>query len=162
MEYLYTKKSKVNGTGLYSKKSFKADERIGVIHGNIEIVRKFTPKLSAMSWNWIGVGRYTWINTKQSPFRFINHSCEPNTYIKGKRLVYALTKIDANTELTMDYSLTEADPDFWLPGGCTCGSKHCRKKVGPIYSLPLKEYNRLEKIITAPFRKIFQVEMRKR
>jgi uncharacterized protein len=161
MEYLYTKKSKINGTGLHTKRPFKKEERIGVIHGNVEIVKKFTPKLSAISWNWIGIGRYSWINTKLSPFKYINHSCDPNTYIQGKRIVLALKPISADEELTMDYSLTEADPDFWLPGGCTCKSTNCRKKVGPVYSLSVAEFKKLKPRITAPFRKIFAVELKK-
>jgi SET domain len=162
VNHLYIKHSKINGSGLHTKVALKKGDRVGVIHGEVEIVRKFTPKLSELSWNWIGIGRYSWINTKNSPFRFINHSCTPNTYISGKRLVIALTNISAEEELTMDYSLTEADPDFWLPGGCTCKAGDCRRKVGPIYSLSVKDFKKRQRIITEPFKKIYEVELRKK
>lgn len=162
MKHLFIKKSPINGSGLHTKLAFNTNDKIGTIHGDIEIVKKFTPTLAALSWNWIGAGRYSWINTQHSPFRYINHSCNPNTYIQGKRQVIALKKIRADEELTMDYSLTEADPDFWLPGGCSCGSKQCRGKIGPVYSLSHKDFKRLEPIITKRFKKIFLVELNKR
>jgi SET domain len=161
VNHLYTQKSSINGHGLHTRTPLKKGERVGVIHGDVEIVRKFTPKLSEMSWNWIGIGRYSWINTKNSPFKYINHSCAPNTYISGKRQVIALKNIATDEELTMDYSLTEADPDFWLPGGCTCQAPTCRKKVGPVYSLSARDFQKHLKIITAPFKKIYEVEAKK-
>lgn len=160
MEHLFLKKSKINGTGLYTNRTIKRGERVGIIHGDIEIIRKWTSHLSKISPNWIGIGRYSWINTKSSPFRYINHSCEPNTYIQGKRIVIALKDINQNDEVTMDYSLTEADSG-WCIEKCNCGTKSCRKKIGPITSLPLKTFQEKKRIIPENFQKIFLVDHKK-
>ncbi len=158
---LYIEKSQINGNGLHTDCKIIKGERIGVIHGPVEIVHKFTGKLIKNSLNWIGIGRYSWINTNESPFRFINHSCEPNAYIIGKRIVVALKNIEAGSEITMDYSLTEADPDYLVPGGCRCKSKNCRHEIGPIFSLTQEQFQKAKPLITPPFQKIYNVEAKR-
>lgn len=158
---LYIKKSRIIGNGLYTDKAIKKGERVGVIHGPVVIVHKFAGKLVEQSLNWIGIGRYSWVNTKDSPFKYINHSCDPNTYIVGRRIVVALRNISAGEEVTMDYSLTEADPDYTVPGGCRCGAKNCRKIVGPIQSLTRRQYNSLKHLINPHFRRVYEVDERR-
>ncbi len=157
MDHLYLKTSKINGTGLHTSKKIARGSRIGNIVGEVIIVKKWTPYLSKISPNWIGIGRYSWINTKNSPFKFINHSCEPNTYILGKRTFIALKPIQAGEELTMDYSFTEADKG-WEISKCGCGSKQCRKKIGPITTLDLQTFKKNESLIPENFKRIFRVD----
>jgi SET domain-containing protein len=61
-------------------------------------------------------------------FRYINHSCAPNTYIRCTRdraEFYALRNIAAGTELTADYGETQHDGKLT----CRCGAKSCRGKI---------------------------------
>ena len=58
-------------------------------------------------------------------FRWINHSCEPNTYFRctpDRAEVYALRSIRAGEELTCDYG--ESQHEGKLP--CRCGASNCR------------------------------------
>jgi SET domain-containing protein len=60
-----------------------------------------------------------------SPFRYVNHSCDPNLTIRvGDRWVrfYARRRIDPGEELTCDYG------DSYHEGSlaCACGSPKCR------------------------------------
>lgn len=160
MDHLYLKASKINGKGLYTSKDIKKGERVGNIEGEVEIIRKWTTALSLKSPNWIGIGRYSWINTKNSPFKCINHSCSPNTYILGKRTVIALVDIKKDSEVTMDYSFTEADSG-WNIYPCNCGSKNCRKNIGPITSLDINTFKNNISIIPENFKKLFLVDYRK-
>lgn len=160
MDHLQVKRSLINGHGLYTRKQIDKNSKVGIIQGEIEIVKSFTSKLSLQSLNWIGIGRYSWINTKNSPFKNINHSCEPNTYISGKQTVIALRKINPGEEVTMDYSLTEADKG-WSIESCTCGSKNCRKVIGPITSLSDAEFKTHISLIPENFKRIFRVEKKK-
>lgn len=160
MDHLSIKTSKINGKGLHTSKKFKRGERIGTIEGEVIIIKKWTAYLSKISPNWIGIGRYSWINTKDSPFRYINHSCAPNTYILGKRTFIALKDIAADEELTMDYSFTEADKG-WEISNCGCNNSNCRKKIGPITTLDLKTFKKNESIIPENFKRIFKVDYRK-
>lgn len=53
-------------------------------------------------------------------WRFLNHSCQPNAVVEGRRLV-AIRAIAAGDEVTFDYHCTEYDMD--APFLCHCG--HC-------------------------------------
>ena len=159
MSDLIVKKSNINGSGLFTKRTFKAGEKIAHISGEIHVFRKFTPEISERMMDWIGTGRFSWINTDDSIFRFINHSCEPTAYISGRRTVTALTDIDPETEITMDYSLTEAEPGWFI--SCHCGAKNCRGKIGPISSLSKSEFKKKKKYIPKNFQKIYEVNLKK-
>ena len=58
-------------------------------------------------------------------FRFINHSCAPNTFFRctpERAEIYALRAIRPGEELTVDYG--ESQHDGKLP--CRCGAAACR------------------------------------
>ena len=154
MKKLYVDKSKIAGTGLFTEDSVKKHEHIAFIDGPIVVFKKFTPKISKKMINWIGVGKYSWINTDQSIFKFINHCCEPNAAQITKRKVVATKNIVANSEITIDYSLTEAEPG-WSINPCKCGAKKCRGKVLPINKLPRSTFNNRKKYIPEVFKKIY-------
>ena len=63
----------------------------------------------------------------QEPERYINHGCEPNTYIKtinGVRWVVAYRNIAAGDEITYDYCINSYGNKEWE---CGCGHPRCRK-----------------------------------
>lgn len=55
---------------------------------------------------------------------FLNHSCEPNTYVNDDWLLVAMKGISKGEELTMDYGTVD-----WFDYGfrCNCNSPGCRK-----------------------------------
>ncbi len=62
----------------------------------------------------------------------IGHSCNPNCALKvvGHRaLVVTLYQINANVELTLDYSLTSTDSHESWKMTCNCGDYNCRKII---------------------------------
>jgi SET domain-containing protein len=65
----------------------------------------------------------------QSPERHINHTCNPNTYVKtiaGIRYVFALADIAAGEEITYDYCINGFGDTIWQ---CNCGSARCRREI---------------------------------
>ena len=61
-------------------------------------------------------------------FRFINHSCEPNTFFRctpERAEVYALRDIAAGEELTVDYGETQHNGRL----ACRCGAARCRGRI---------------------------------
>jgi hypothetical protein len=61
-----------------------------------------------------------------SPERYINHSCDPNSYVYSvDRVRFLLTKRDiaAGEEIVVDYSINAVDGDVWE---CRCGASGCR------------------------------------
>ena len=58
-------------------------------------------------------------------FRFINHSCEPNTFMRctpTRAEFYARRAIRAGEELTVDYGDSHHDGKL----ACRCGASRCR------------------------------------
>jgi len=137
---IYIGKSKLHGKGLLALKNIKRGEVIFIIKGkkiNFLINNKTRAKMAG--WNWIGYGKNTWIDPVNYGFYF-NHSCRPNSAVKGKTRVVAIRDIKKNEEITFDYSLSEADI-FWHIK-CDCGSKNCRKIIRSIQFLPRKIFTK--------------------
>lgn len=55
-------------------------------------------------------------------WRFLNHSCAPNAYLRGLALT-ALADIEEGAEITFDYNTTEWD--IAHPFACACGAPAC-------------------------------------
>ena len=74
----------------------------------------------------------------QPPECYINHSCNPNTYVKtvdGIRKVFALCNIRSGEEITYDYCINGFDNVVWT---CNCGSPCCRHTIhSDFFHLPL-------------------------
>lgn len=65
----------------------------------------------------------------QNPERHINHSCDPNTFVKMMlevRYVFALQPISRGEEVTYDYCINGFGDTIWQ---CNCGSSRCRKTI---------------------------------
>jgi SET domain-containing protein len=61
-------------------------------------------------------------------FRYLNHSCSPNTFIRivGTRVeFYSLRGIRVGEELTCDYGESHHEGKR----RCRCGSEHCRRFI---------------------------------
>jgi GNAT superfamily N-acetyltransferase len=72
------------------------------------------------------------------PERFINHACDPNTYIRtiaGDRYVVALRDIRPGEEVTYDYCVNGDGDTEWA---CACGSPACRRRhLSGFFHLPV-------------------------
>jgi hypothetical protein len=65
----------------------------------------------------------------QPPERHINHSCDPNSYVKtlhGRRFVIALRDIRPGEEITYDYCINGGGDTVWT---CHCGAARCRHEI---------------------------------
>jgi hypothetical protein len=56
------------------------------------------------------------------PFRFLNHSCDPNAMFRGRELV-AIRRVPRGDEITFDYNTTEWE--LATPFPCDCGALRC-------------------------------------
>ncbi len=65
---------------------------------------------------------------------FMNHSCDPNCVILGRTKVVALRRIEAEEEVTFDYSTDVGWEGFSM--ACKCGAKSCRKTIRSYAHLP--------------------------
>lgn len=76
---------------------------------------------------------YTWFAFQCSPTelllcegidRYMNHSCDPNTWWQDDNTLVACREISPGTEVTYDYSTTEISLPFTMP--CSCNAPNCR------------------------------------
>jgi uncharacterized protein len=139
MRKVYVKNSSIEGKGIFASKVIKRGEIISYFKGEKYKITNQSKQDALANPNWIAVGKNTWMDTNP-PLRFTNHSCNPNASIKGKVTLVALRNIQKNEEVTIDYSITEGDPRWFMK--CLCGEKKCRKVVSSVQSLPYEIYKR--------------------
>ena len=60
---------------------------------------------------------------------FINRSCDPNMWMQDAFTFIARRDIQTGEEITADYALFEADPNFVSKWKCRCHSPLCRERV---------------------------------
>lgn len=170
-------KSTIKGKGVFATINIKKDEHMFHIDSNLlpsytlEEIDK-NPKLKANSdhSDYVGHARYV---IDFSPSSYMNHSCDPNCYVKMKTIaikdVYALRDINRGEELTQDYTLTAVDQfagmGFWEEK-CKCESKNCRGILtGDFFTLPdsiqLKFYRNLPPSIIRKYHHCFKTLTKK-
>lgn len=118
--------SRITGRGLFAGTVIPARAKIGEFEGEVipiaEARRRAAGKRIVAI---IELERYAIdASVTRRGFRYINHSCEPNTFTRLTREraeFYALRRIRAGEELTVDYG--ESHHEGKLP--CLCGAKSC-------------------------------------
>lgn len=121
-------RSKIHGKGLYALTTVPARKKIGTLAGKIISRRAGRTKAKANEsislvelWN----GKTLDASTNSNALKFINHSCQPNTFMRtihNHVEFYALRDIKTNEELTCDYGPTHHDGYK----KCNCGAKGCK------------------------------------
>jgi SET domain-containing protein len=125
------KKSRIDGLGCYAAARFgkgkKIAEYVGEKISRREIKRRLAGKtriqICAIDSYWAIDGSVGGNGTQ-----YINHSCEPNCYMKilrGHLLFFAKREIEPGEEITLDYEWSWHADDF----GCKCGAAGCRGKM---------------------------------
>lgn len=80
------------------------------------------------------------------PWRFLNHSCDANTMVRGNCLV-AVRLIGTGEEVTFNYNATEYEMAY--PFTCRCGSPFCTHEIRGFKYLAPKEQERLRPLLNA-------------
>lgn len=129
MEDASVKKSPIQGKGVFANRDFAREEKILEIDDShvVEDFDKLTKEQQQYECDFLGDGRTVLM---QSPERYINHSCDPNAYVRtinGIRTLLAMRDIKAGEEIAYDYVI-----NGYYDGDqprCTCGSANCRKII---------------------------------
>lgn len=138
--------SAIHGTGVFATHAYRPGERVLPIDDSRVVTddAPLDPSRGELDHHQDYLGPR--VVLMQEPERYINHCCEPNTYVKtfaGVRWVVAYREIAPGDEITYDYcvnSLGSAD-EVWE---CTCGHERCRRLHNTdFFTLPdenLREY----------------------
>jgi len=140
------KRSTIAGKGVFANKNIANGVSICFLEGELctldEIMKKISDGIEALS-DPLGVDEEMYLDLDEIS-RTYNHSCNPNSYIKGKSELIAMRDIQAGEEITYDYSTTMSDnrEKIEKAGGklwtheCNCKSKNCRKIIDQFITLP--------------------------
>lgn len=153
MKHIYIATSKIAGKGVMAGENIKKGELIRYVKGKIKLFVPKNEKDSQVGPNWIGIGKNKWIDPDY-PHQYLNHSCEPNSGIKGKVAMMATKNIKEGEEITVDYSIIEGDEMWQMP--CNCGSKKCRKIIKSIQYLPQKTFKKYLPFIPTYFKNLYE------
>ena len=124
---LFVKKSAIVGRGLYTRARIAKRAKIGEFGGERIGLREARRRAKGSAIVAIvELDKFAYdARVGDNAFRWINHSCEPNTYIRctdTRAEFYAMRAIRAGEELTTDY--VDSHHNGRLP--CRCGAKKCR------------------------------------
>jgi SET domain-containing protein len=124
---LVVKPSAIVGKGLFSGSRIPKRAKIGEFEGEVIGLREARRRAKGRAIVAIvELERHALDATASARgFRFINHSCDPNTFIRctpERAEFYARRPIAPGEELTADYG--ESHHDGKLP--CRCGAARCR------------------------------------
>jgi SET domain-containing protein len=124
-------KSRIQGKGLFTDLPLRGRAKLGEFTGELISVREARKR--ARDAKRIAIVELS--TTKAidgsvggGPFRFINHSCDPNVFIRiayGRVEFYARRDIRAGEELTCDYGDSHHDGKL----ACQCRSPKCKEFI---------------------------------
>lgn len=128
---LSVKRSQIDGKGCFTHEFIGARKKIGNLGGEIISVREARRRVKQqkrVAMVEFGDGRALDAGIRSNELRFVNHSCQPNTFMRccyGIVEFYSLRNISKGEELTCDYGETHHDGK--LP--CKCGAPNCKGKL---------------------------------
>lgn len=168
MKHIYICTSRIEGKGVFAGENIKKSDVIQHIKGEARFLTIKNKKDSLSYPNWIGVGKNKWINPNY-PNQYLNHSCNPNSGIKGtiiikdsdksvqgKYSIISLKDIKEGEEITIDYSIIEGD-DLWEMK-CSCGAKNCRKIIRSVKYIPRKQFKKYLPNVPTYFKNLYLKE----
>lgn len=121
-------RSKIAGKGAFALQKIPRKKKIGDLGGVIIPMRQALQLIKGDKViNMVELENGLALNASANPndMKFINHSCEPNTYmrvLKNRVEFYALRTIHKGEELSCDYG--ETHHEGTLP--CRCGTRKCK------------------------------------
>lgn len=131
------KESPLQGKGVFASKDFKVGDLVLEIDDSYVVTDEsvLTPEQHEFDLDYLEDRTIL----MQEPEKFINHSCDPTTYVRtkeGVRLVLAMRDVKEGDEITYDYAINgDSEGTF----ECHCGSENCRKVYqGNFFKLPIE------------------------
>jgi len=160
------RRSEIQGRGVFVERTFHQGDMVLEIDDSDPVLDRgeLTPEQEIFIDVFVGADGRQKITWMKAPERFINHSCDPNSFVRtdmatGVRKVWAWKDIGMNGELTWDYTLNIEEA--WVaPVPCHCGARNCRGMIqGNFFMLPRKDQRRYLPILDEPFKRRFAREI---
>ncbi|HEX8560665.1 MAG TPA: SET domain-containing protein [Pyrinomonadaceae bacterium] len=125
-------RSPIQGRGLFALAPVPARRKLGELGGELITQREARRRARSAgpSIKLVEFEDGTALDASRDggPFAYVNHSCEPNAFMRrhrGRVEFYALRRVEAGEEVTCDYGETHHDGAL----ACRCGSARCRGRL---------------------------------
>ena len=124
------RRSAIQGSGLFAAQDFAPGETISIVGGAVMSDEEFARFVATKPYfNAIQVSEKTHLvedpNVTSRTKGSLNHHCDSNLWMLDAATVGTRVRVEAGSELTVDYALFTASGE-WLDPPCNCGSSHCR------------------------------------
>jgi SET domain-containing protein len=113
------------GKGVFATEKFHAGDLVIDYQGKEEWIWDIPENLWEFTFQ-VDYDRYI-LPVKDSFGWYLNHSCAPSCVILGRTRIVALSTIEKDEEMTIDYSTNVGWDGFAMK--CECGSPSCRKII---------------------------------
>lgn len=133
--------SPIQGKGLFATEQIRAGEVVmiwgGTLYSRQDLIDIRAGKMKVAPFSYSFIDEDILIAAPEDGLDyFVNHSCDPNVWMRDNVTVVARRDIQVGQEMTGDYAVWEAEPNYVLEP-CTCGSAECRQRVtGNDWQLP--------------------------
>jgi hypothetical protein len=124
--------SKIAGKGIFATKHIQINEIVLICGGQLFCKSEISKgKARPESLTGFDEGIYIGMpsNAPAGADEYLNHSCEPNLWLRDEVTLIARRRICPGEELTADYATWEIDENWLLSKRCNCGSANCRRIV---------------------------------
>ena len=119
------------GYGVFARQPIAAGELIIVWGGDIVSFERLAEMPEEIRMHSVQVEEGLYLighhNRPAEEADFINHSCEPNTGLRGQIALVALRDIPPGEEICIDYAMCDGSP--YDEFSCACGALSCRGRV---------------------------------
>lgn len=134
------------GNGMFAIENIKSSETIYDFAGQIFTYDEIMDQVNSGEENIddpLQIDDMLFLNLDETS-RTFNHSCDPNSAIRGRSQLFAIKDILPGEEITYDYSSVvgpNITPDMWTMR-CKCGSEKCRGTIGNVQTIPKDMLNK--------------------
>lgn len=134
---LEVRTSNIGGKGVFSKENIVRGTRLAIFGGQLMLIDEIRNLPKNLQGYTIQIEERFILGPPQNSTEpdetdFFNHSCEPNSGLKGQMFLVAMRDIKKNEEITFDYAMVVSESvgsDFVFEMECKCGYSNCRKKI---------------------------------
>src|SRR5437588_6511308 len=129
---LEVRPSEIHGSGVFTPSPIRADEVVVVWGGVIITIDEFKAGKGLQHTN-VGIDEGIYLASPPTEGittdDYMNHSCDPNLWLRDEITLVARRDIKANEELTLDYATEVADEEYVMKDPCNCQGSSCRKLI---------------------------------
>jgi SET domain-containing protein len=130
MKLFVVRRSGIHGRGVFTLGSLIGRRKIGEIAGQLVRLPEARRRVEGQARIYLIelTRRYALDCSRSNAFKHLNHSCQPNCYLRiyRKRVeVYTLRTVAAGQELTVDYGITPHRGGM----ACGCGATNCKRRL---------------------------------